>query len=328
MRALVAALALALVTAGCSGSDDPPTAEPTSADPSPSESTSESSGPAEVTELDAGPVGVADVGGEAWTVLLDDGTVRTGDDTRIDVGNDPLRIVDTPDGAWVSVISDGTIVRINPATGKVDRTVTLKPAGSEPEGLAWDGTNLWVVDQAHDRVVALDADGGHPVGFRVDDEPRLVSAGTAGVFVANYRGSSVSRVRESPQARGLPSVTTAPLVGCVGPQGIAQAGGKVWIACTLSSKVVALDPDSLKQVVEIPDVADADAVVADGDTVYAVGQSGPTVWVIDAASGKVRDTIVLSDAMATRENVSAAIVGADLVVTHPDEQKIYTLPIP
>jgi hypothetical protein len=52
------------------------------------------------------------------------------------------------------------------------------------------------------------------------------------------------------------------------------------------------------------------------------------VWVIDAVSGEVRDTIVLGDAMATRENVGAAIVGDDLVVTHPDERKVYTLALP
>ena len=63
----------------------------------------------------------------------------TGDDQRIEVGEAPLRIVDTPAGVWVSVIGDGTIVRIDPATGEIDQTVTLAPKGSEPEGLAWDG---------------------------------------------------------------------------------------------------------------------------------------------------------------------------------------------
>ena len=316
MRAAPAALlAITLVVAGCSGSDDPPAADASSAGASPAVPG------LTVTQLDTGPVGVADVDGSAWTVLLDDGSVRTADDERIDVGEAPLRLVDTPAGVWVSVIGDGTIVNIDPETGEVRQTVALKPAGSEPEGMAWDGERLWVVDQAHDRVVALDVDGSDPREFAVEEEPRLVSAGDSGIWVTNYAGASVSRVVDN-------QVRSAQLTGCSGPQGVAEAGGKVWIACTLSSKVIALDAGTLEQVAEIPGITDADAVVATEDTVYAVGQVGPTVWVIDAASGDVEDTIVLDEAMATNENVGAAIVGDDLVVTHPEEQRIYSLPLP
>ncbi len=129
MRAAPAALlAVTLVLAGCSGSDDPPTADPSS----------DGSSPAvpglTVTQLDTGPVGVADVGGSAWTVLLDDGSVRTADDERIDVGEAPLRLVDTPAGVWVSVIGDGTIVNIDPETGEVQQTVALKPGRERARG--------------------------------------------------------------------------------------------------------------------------------------------------------------------------------------------------
>jgi len=65
-------------------------------------------------------------------------------------------------------------------------------------------------------------------------------------------------------------------------------------------------------------VPDADAVVAHQDTVYA----------IDAVTGEIRDQVVLGDATKTQENVGAAVVGDRLVVTHPDEQTIYTLPLP
>ncbi len=186
--------------------------------------------------------------------------------------------------------------------------------------MAWDGERLWVVDQAHDRVVSLDVDGSDPREFAVEEEPRLVSAGDAGIWVTNYTGASVSRIVGN-------QVRSAQRTGSR-PQGVAEADGKVWIACTLSSKVVALDADTLEQVAEIPGITDADAVVATEDTVYAVGQVGPTAWVIDAASGDVQDTIVLGEAMATNENVGAAIVGDDLVVTHPEEQRIYRLPLP
>jgi streptogramin lyase len=303
--ALAVSAALAVALTGCGGCDDAP--------PEPSAP--------QVAELGSGAVGVADVGGEAWLVQPDAGTVLPDGGDPIDVGRAPLRIVSTPGGVWVSVIRDGTVVRIDPDTGEVDKTVRLDPRGSEPEGLAWDGTSLWVVDQAHGRVVRL-GPGGALLGEVVtDDAPRLVAAGDSGVWVANYGGKSVSRIRGD-RAR------TAALTGCVGPQGIAEAAGKVWVSCTLNGAVVVLDADTLEQVTEIPDVPDADAVVADGDTVYVVGQAGPTIWVVDAASDEVRDSIVLDDAPTTSENVGAAVVGADLVVTHPDVRKVYTMPLP
>lgn len=319
--ALAAGLSVsATLLAGCAGSGSAGDAAPTT---SPTAVTSAASGPAglEVTELDAGPVGVADVGGTAWTALVDEGTVRTGDDTRIPVGEAPLRLVGTPGGVWVSVIGDGKVVRVDPETGQVDRTVRLRPAGSEPEGVAWDGHRLWVVDQAHDRVVPLTADGTQLVASRVEDEPRLASTGPSGTWVTSYAGTALTLVHRD-RSR------TVSLRGCVGPQGVAETAGRVWVACTLSGRVVALDAASLSPVAEIDDVPDADAVVATDDTVYVVGQSGPTVYVVDARSGELTDTVALDRATPTNENVGAAIVGDDLVVTHPDERKIYSLPLP
>ena len=307
-RALPAvAVVIASALAGCgAGSDDP---EPAA-----------SSGP-DVAELDSGAVGVADVAGAAWLVQPESGTVLPGDGDPVDVGEAPLRIVDTPDGVWVSVIGDGTVVRIDPASAQVTRTVRLKPAGSEPEGLAWDGSHLWVVDQAGGRVLELDQDGTVVDSYRTDDEPRLVAAGDAGIWVANYGGTSVSRVADG-------EVRTVHLTSCVGPQGIAEVAGRVWVSCTLSGKAVALDAGTMKQVAEVPDLPDADAVVGHGDTVYVVGQSGPTVYVLDAATGELRDRVRLDEAPPTSENVGAAVVGGDLVVTHPDVRKVYTLPLP
>lgn len=310
--ALLAALLVAtLVLAGCSGSDGSSGA---------SGSSPAVPGPA-ITDLDTGAVGVADVDGGAWTVLYQDGSVRTPDDDRIHVGHAPLRIVDTPAGVWVSVIRDGTVVRLDPASGTVDKTIRLTPHGSEPEGLSWDGTSLWVVDQAHARVLRLSPDGRVLGSVRVGEEPRLVTSGPSGTWVTSYGGTSVTRVSgHDPR--------TVPLTGCVGPQGIAEAAGRVWVSCTLSDTVVALDAHTLRQVAAAPDLPSPDALVAHGDTVYVVGQAGPTVWVVDARTGKVEDTVALDDEPRTNENVGAAVVGADLVVTHPEARRIYSLPLP
>lgn len=314
MRRAVAMILLAGALSACG--DDDPGADPKTDDAGVSVGTSDVT----TTVIDGGPVGVADVGGEAWTVLVEEGEVRTADDTRIPVGNAPLRLVDTPDGVWVSVIGDGTVVRIDPATGKVDQTITLEPEGSEPEGLAWDGS-LWVVDQANSRVVQYDRSGSEVRSVDVGEAPRLATAGESGIWVTNYLAGSVTLV-----ADGLGY--TMGLDQCIGPQGVAEVDGKVWVACTQNSLVVALDVETREVVTTLENVPDADAVVANGDTVYVVGQSGPTVYVIDATTGELRGSHTLADAPRTGENVGAAIVGDQLVVTHPDVRTIYSLALP
>lgn len=316
MRATLALVLAGTLLAGCSSSDsdgDEPK-ESTAA----AEVTAETV-EAELTPLSGDPVGVTDVDGQPWVVLVGLGAVVAGDATQIGVGDAPLRIVNTPSGVWVSVIHEESIVRIDPATGEVDKRVGLEPEGSEPEGLAWDGESLWVVDQGHDRVVEMDGDGSVLGEYPVGQNPRLVSVGDSGVWVGNFGGTSVSRVADG-------TAETVPAVGCIGAQDTAEVGGKVFVSCTLSHKVLVLDPATMEIVGEVPDVNDADAVVTDGSTVYVVGQSGPTVYDIDPATAEVTRIRVLGDAGPTDENVGAAISGPDLVVTHPDVG-VYAIPL-
>lgn len=340
VRAHVAAVAfLALALAGCSGSDDP------EGSPPPSDSSSPSLLPLDepsftgtpegvtVTEVGDGPVGLAAVGDEAWAALPTAGEVRTGDDTRIAVGSTPLRLVATPGAVWVSVIGDGTVVRIDRRSGAVDTTAVLRPGGSEPEGLAFDGRRLWVVDQAHDRVLALDPVTGRLLAeVSTGDAPRLVTAGRSGVWVSDYGAGSVTRV--------TPARVNGPFGGdlfrsrsgslgarCTSPQGLAEAVGVLWVACTVESRVVGLDVHTMKPVVTFDDVGTADAVVADGDTVYVVGQAGPTVWAVDARARTISDPLVLDELGGVTENVDAAVVGDRLVVSHPNGLRLYDVPL-
>ena len=149
----------------------------------------------------------------------------------------------------------------------------------------------------------------------------MTAAGPSGIWVTNYVEGSLSLVADG---QGI----TVSLPGCTGPQGVAELAGKVWVACTVTGNVIAIGRRVRESSTTIEDVPDADAVVAHEDTVYVVGQSGPTVYAIDAATGEIRDEVVLGDAAKTQENVGAAVVGDQLVVTHPDAQTIYTLPLP
>jgi hypothetical protein len=330
LTALTALLALSAVTALAGCTADSPTTPPSGSgsappadDSAPSPTPTASAPPAgvHVTDLDDAPVGVAAVGTVAWVALPDAGRVLASHGQRVAVGDLPLRLVGTPAGVWVSVIGDGTLVRIDPGTGDVDRRVRLRPAGSEPEGLAYDGRLVWVVDQAGDRLVPLDpvtGTLGRPVA--VGAAPRLVSSGPSGLWVSNYDGGSVSRVTTGP---GGPRVRTVTVPRCLTPQGLAEAAGVVWIACTVDSRVVGLDARTLERVAVLGGLQGADQVVAHGNTVYAVGQHGPTVWTIDARRRTRVHELVLDTAGGTSENVDAAVVGRRLVVTHPEVSRMY-----
>jgi len=325
MRRLLPALLLGLSlswAAGC-GSDDP-AAQDTTAPPEPSAQTPTGFEPpdgVEVVDLEDGPVGLTTVDGHVWAVLPSADGVIGPEGEVVRVGRTPLRAVTTPEGIWVSVFGDSALARIDPATGSVDLRVRVMPAGSEPEGLAYDGEQVWVVDQAHDRMLPLDpATGqlGRPVA--VGGEPRLVAAGESGVYVGNFNEGSVTRY-DGTDAR------TRNAGSCLSPQGLAEAAGVVWVACTVDGQVVGLDAETLKPVVELPGLDYADMVVPDGDLVYVVGQEGPTVWTIDASSREVVNELVLDSAPTTTANAAATLAGRTLVVSHPETRRLYEVPL-
>lgn len=302
-----------LLLGGCSGHG--------AASPRPSPPTSSPSRGFTSTDVDDAPVGVESVGSEPWLVMPFAGTVQPLDGDPVEVGDAPLRAVSTPAGVWVSVIRDGALVRIDPSTGRVDKHVQLSPRASEPEGLAYDGTSVWVVDQAGDRVLTLDPASGKVTGsYPVGHEPRLVAVGPKGIYVANYTAGSLTRVADG-------HTTTRNAAHCLSPQGLTVAGGVVWVGCTIDGAVVGYDAVTLKPVERLAGLDAADAVVTDHSLVYAVGQSGPTVWTIDPSSREVTTRLTLGDAGPTSENVGAAVVGDQLVVTSPEENRVYQVPL-
>jgi DNA-binding beta-propeller fold protein YncE len=50
---------------------------------------------------------------------------------------------------WASVYDRGVVAKVDPATGRIVRRVRV---GGQPREFAFDGTNLWVVNQASSSV--------------------------------------------------------------------------------------------------------------------------------------------------------------------------------
>lgn len=96
--------------------------------------------------------------------------------------------------------------------------------GDGPEGIAFDGTALWVTNQFSNTVMKLSGDGAVLGTFAVGRRPIGVAADTGSVWVANHLSDTVTKLRASDGARlGTFAVGN-------GPGGIAAAGGEVWVA--------------------------------------------------------------------------------------------------
>jgi DNA-binding beta-propeller fold protein YncE len=53
---------------------------------------------------------------------------------------------------WASEYNRARVVELDPATGKVTRTVAV---GAKPRDLAFDGTSLWVVSEGANTISKL-----------------------------------------------------------------------------------------------------------------------------------------------------------------------------
>lgn len=218
---------------------------------------------------------------------------------------------------WVTVFGDGSLARVGSDSSVVQRIDLGDDA--EPEGVAVDGRRLWVVDQGGDALLALDARSGRRIRrVEVGYEPRLLALGTKDVWVTTYGTGGVTAVR-----RDDVTVRVARTDVCRGIQGVAQAGATLWVACTNDDVLLGLDARTLVKVARFP-LHKADAVVADGKRVVAVGQVGPTALIVDAASRRVEQTLGLGDAQIISDgNVDATLAGDRLFVTHPDTETLY-----
>jgi len=73
-------------------------------------------------------------------------------------------------------------------------TIENFPVGNRPEGLAFDGTSIWVVNEFDNTVTKLRASDGTIEGvFAIGREPKYVVFDGANIWVANYVSNTVSK---------------------------------------------------------------------------------------------------------------------------------------
>ena len=303
----VALLAVTLV-AGCGS--------PTSPAPAPTSSA--------VTQVSLKqPVGLAVAAGALWAVSANDGTVaridpETGRVTAsVIVGVTPLRSATDGDLLWITAFS-GQLVAVNTTSATVDRRVALS---GEPEGVGVGFGSVWVVRQGAHDLTRLDRNGTILGATPLGAMPRLVAFGPSYVWTSDYADGTLTRV----DPNGGPVRTTVRL--CEGAQGMVVDAGIVWVTCTKSGEVVALDEATLDVRGRVAVSGEPDAIRLVDGRLWVAATRGPTLVEISVnpsapavlGSWQISENSALQD----RANVDLVVFDGRGWISSPRANKVY-----
>ena len=128
---------------------------------------------------------------------------------------------------WIASSVDDTVIRVDPQTGRVIKTINIStergPAAG-PAALAWGYGSIWVADALADRVSRIDPATNTVAGsIAVGTRPTSVAVGAGGVWSLNAGDGSVSHI--DPSTRRV--VATIPVARVV--TGLAAGAHRVWV---------------------------------------------------------------------------------------------------
>lgn len=313
----VRAVALLLLSAGCSSSSDNPAASSTPATPAPSQHRKAYVGlfgDQAVAVLDTAtnrvlktiPVTAPDGlivtpdGKKVYVSSADSGSVKvigTSDDAivaSIDVGAKPAGIAVTPDGSRIVVSVGGAneAVIIDTSTDLAVKHVPV--AAAHASCISADGRYAYVGSQAADApaVVLVDVVGDAPAqAFAVDKSPRMLSCTPQNIYFTAVGLDAVETMEPTSGVLGAPIATAgSPHDVRATPDGkfelvVSQTAGDLeWIDVATSTVVAAVPTGKLAHWITL---------ASDGATAYVTNEGDNDVVVVDLAERRVTATIAI-----------------------------------
>jgi peptide/nickel transport system substrate-binding protein len=180
-----------------------------------------------------GPIGIAFGDGSIWVANGAAGSNAETDTIR--VGNGPGGIAFGQGSVWVANRDSHTVSRIDPAAGRVARTVAV---GLEPLDVAVGPEGVWATS-SEGRVVRIDPSSGSVVDtVGVGRRPTGIAVGLGSVWVSNSFDGTVSRIDAQTAA------VRATIEAGEGPAGIAVSGEAIWVASEEAGTLTRIDPES------------------------------------------------------------------------------------
>ena len=150
------------------------------------------------------------------------------------------------------------------------------PTGSEPSGVAFDGTNIWVANSASNSVSrynpATNSAIGSPIAIGAGTGPWGLAFDGTNMWVTNSSSDSVSRINATTGVVG-PTIN----VGAQ-PQAILFDGSTLWVANTGSNSVTRINPATASVI---------GAPITVGSTPWDLAFDGSVIWVTNNGSNSV-----------------------------------------
>ena len=146
----------------------------------------------------------------------------------------------TDDAVWVFDLTG--VLRVDPATN-TSTHVPLTVEGGGPSVLGAIGfDSIWAGDFDLDQVRRYDATTGELAATVETQTPEGVLATDDGIWVANHRSGTVSRI--DPESNQIAVQIEVGGEGSSGPKGLIEAGGDVWVGIPNKHALVGIDPEA------------------------------------------------------------------------------------
>jgi YVTN family beta-propeller protein len=158
--------------------------------------------------------------------------------------------------------------------------------GVNPEGVAFDGTSIWVTNLGSNTVTKITVATGAVVGtYRVGDRPQGVVFDGTNIWVANFASNTVTKLVAATGA----VVGTYSGVGFE-PYALAFDGANIWVADYDLDTVTELAAATGAVVGTYHIGSSPDAVAFDGTSVWVANEDSNTVTKLAASTGDVVGT--------------------------------------
>jgi streptogramin lyase len=139
----------------------------------------------------------------------------------------PVGMASDGTSVWLFTAA-GKLVRIDPVTNTIGASVDLPRPTNAYQGLSGDAAGLWLTDWDADVLSRFDPQTLRFVGdTAVDSKSKGVLAVPSGLWIANTRGGTVTRIDPSGVAETI-AISVGPAVPS-GPNWLAEGLGSIWV---------------------------------------------------------------------------------------------------
>jgi YVTN family beta-propeller protein len=174
------------------------------------------------------------------------------------------------------------------------KAVVAVTVGNSPRGVAFDGTHIWVANNAGKSVSKIDIATNEVENVTVETSPHGVAFDGTHIWVSHCGGKSVSRIDRA--TNKIENVT----MGNYSPRGVAFDGAHIWVACSRTDnsnmdigKVCMIDIARMENVKDVPVGENPYGVAFDGTHIWVANNGDSSVSKIDIAEMKwVKDVPV------------------------------------